>query len=143
MVKGNSMSESYQHLIAKQRLAHWFKQTENCSEDFCQLVNFSWRKNYGVHVELPFFETSNEYYFEDGVNKGKVLFRPDVTVFHKGVPLYLFEICCNSSVSKSKIRKIMNFFKYNLPYVYEFDVREIVKYFNFMPTTKLECRRIL
>lgn len=80
----------------------------NDSNDFCRYNVFGWRSNYGVFEKLKFhtsdemcyFETSkhlipveerktqwpvdNEGWFKKGVDRGRILFEPDISIFHKG-----------------------------------------------------------
>lgn len=142
------VKESYKHLYAKKILANWCKEAEEKSDGCCQIAQFYWRKNYGVFEELPFYETSDPYYFENSggfspykwehgfkpeqcfskrYNRGKILFVPDITIFHKGVPGYLFEIVHSNPVSIQKIEIIRSFFG-DLYYteLYEINVEDIL-----------------
>ena len=116
--------ESYLHYYAKEVLFNWLV-TEELENDFCNVAQFNWRRNYGVFKELKFFETSDPYYFEmsggldyekikekdynnafrDNYDRGKILFVPDITVFHKGTPRYLFEIV----YTKKRILRLLIF----------------------------------
>lgn len=105
--------ESYKHKCAKDVLAEWFTETENKCADFCKLAQFNWRVNYGVFKELEFYENNNPYYFEitpENNKAGKLLFVPDVCVFHKGTPAMLFEVVNKSDIRIGKIKKIEKFF---------------------------------
>ena len=125
------VQESYKHLFAKNLLAKWLKDEEDREKDFCKLAQFPWRVNAGIFTELPFYKTSSPFYFEnskgicgglmkehpkeplkwfDNKNKGKILFVPDIVVFHKGTPLYIFEIVHKNPVSPKKMLDIYNFF---------------------------------
>jgi len=145
--------ESYKHLFAKSVLAGWFQKIEEKCKDFCQLGQFHWRANYGVYTELPFHTTSDEYYFEcsgglleDGqgfdpkFDRGPILFVPDVTVFHKGSPVYLLEVVHTSHVSTDKLSRIKRFFS-NHPSVYEVDANFILTQISMPPV--IECKQIL
>ena len=103
------MSETYQHKAAKILLANWLSETEKESGDFCKLPPFEWRKNAGVHIELPIYETSDPYYFETEDSKTNILFRPDITVFHKGAPIYIIEIFHTHATKRSKLNLIKNY----------------------------------
>ena len=120
--------ESYKHLYAKKVLADWFREQEKEWNDPCRVAQFQWRPNYGIFEELPFYSTDDKYYFElsegliqneDGsvqpifdpnIDRGFLLFVPDVVVFHKGTPKYFFEVVHKNSVSPEKIRAIESFF---------------------------------
>jgi len=124
--------ESFKHLMAKQLLVKWLRDIES-KNDHCQLGDLSWRSNQGVHEELPFYETSNPYYFElsgglnperdfdldkydysnlwlPNFNKGLILFVPDITIFHKGCATHLIEVVHKSDLTAEKINEIMFFF---------------------------------
>lgn len=140
--------ESYKHRYAKRVLADWFRTEEaKPNADDCQVAQFHWRKNYGVFEELKFHETDDEYYFEcsgglacdsiggviyepsnnpllwfdENFNRGKILFVPDVTVFHKGLPRYFFEVVHKHHVSEDKLQRIEAFFTYTTVEVYEIE----------------------
>ncbi len=131
--------ESHKHKLAKELLGGWLaeidKHNDGCgkgnADQFPQLP-FYWRSNYGVFLELPFHETDDQYYFEcsdwarqqmdkDGlglktlveplqeVNRGKILFVPDITIFHKGCPKIFIEVIHKSPVSQKKVDRIINF----------------------------------
>lgn len=119
--------ESYKHKLAKELLHKWLCEYEDntCAKNLMQ--PFNWRTgNYGVHMELPFYDTSDAYYFE--ASKGLIepgfvgefgecfdlstyfgerLFVPDITVFSKGCAVYFIEIVHTSEVNNSKLSKIM------------------------------------
>ena len=126
--------ESFKHLMAKNLLAEWLRELDN-NYDFCKIGKVSWRSNYGVHKELPFYETSSPYYFEQSkglnpkkecpnfkdyiykdlylpnFNKGKILFVPDITIFHKGSVRHFIEVVHKSEPTQKKIGNIQYFFK--------------------------------
>ena len=107
---------------------------ENESDDYCKFGQIEWRKNYGCFELLPFYETSDEYYFEgskgviyggdlvwpidpakcfeEGVDRGKFLFSPDITIFSKGTPVavILFVEDTYSSFDRKIVKKINDFF---------------------------------
>jgi len=105
--------ESYFHKCAKNLFADWLRE-EELENDGCNFCGFKWRSNYGVFTELKFHETDSPYYFElsnslttvdfeqrpknildwfdKSIDRGKILFVPDIVVFHKGSPKYIFEI---------------------------------------------------
>jgi len=135
MMANFKINESFKHIFAKNLFSSWLKKTENESEDLCKFAQFSWRKNYGVFDELPFYKNDDVYYFENSAglilhdngdlyfdpdyDRGEILFVPDITVFHKGTPLLLFEIVNTCPVSEEKLIKIRNFFGHQLPFIYE------------------------
>lgn len=128
------VNESYAHNLAKMLLATWLTEVENEVPEnhkhgkFCGLT---WKKNYGIYVELPFYETSHPYYFElskyikpyheinfsdrstwyDNGDLGQILFVPDITIFSCGRVAYMIEIVHKSPISENKKQKINNFFK--------------------------------
>lgn len=137
MKKKFEHKESYKHLAAKNKLTEWLREIDR-AEDFCKLLPFSWRSNYGVFEELPFFSTSDPYYFEtsggliepgpeklkDGYdhkacfdpnfNRGRYLFVPDITIFHKGRAFILIEVIHKSYLTWDKITAIDLFFDGNV-----------------------------
>ena len=118
--------ESFKHKAAKELLFNWLKECEKINIDYCELNPFSWRKNYGVFIELPFHESDDPYYFElskgikceanhtncfdPNFDRGKILFRPDITIFHKGTPKYIIEVFHTNRVSNLKKAEIFSFF---------------------------------
>jgi hypothetical protein len=140
--------ESLLHYLAKQTLWKWLDDCDHGrSKEFSP---FSWRSNYGVFMELPFYETSDPYYFEcsDGIidpnkfernereplswfdphfDRGKYLFIPDITVFHKGTPKYLIEIVNTNPVSDLKLDKICSFFQWHSLEVHQVKAKDILK----------------
>ena len=156
--------ESNKHYFAKQVLLGWLKNAEKESKSsHCEMAQFKWRTNYGVFEELKFYTSSDDYYFEaseglipwskdndenpenwfiEGFDRGRILFVPDITVFHKGCPLYLFEVVHKSKVTPEKILKIKKFFEYGCIEVYEIDAEEILKYDKNKTPKKLKCRKV-
>lgn len=146
--------ESYKHLFAKNLLKKWFLEQESLGE-FCQVAQFKWRSNYGVFTELEFYESSSPYYFElsqglieyRGIdenhkdlrgedclnwfdptfNRGNILFVPDITIFHKGLPSILIEVVHTNPISKWKVERIQKFFKGHYIELYEIESEEILK----------------
>lgn len=125
--------ESYKHRYAKKLLIHWLRKIDE-KEDFCEFGSISWRSNWGVHEELPFYETSDPYYFElskglifdvpwkpynhkevfqPGYNRGKLLFIPDITIFHKGAAVHFIEVVHKSWPSNEKIEKISKYVQHH------------------------------
>jgi len=138
--------ESYKHKLAKELLYQWLVNEEERSGDYCTFGPLKWRANYGVFMELKFYETSSIYYFEcsEGIkerdmenhdswpklisgnewfdetfNRGKILFVPDIVIFHKGCPVYLIEVVHKSPVSSEKLDKIRDFFNGGYCAVYQ------------------------
>lgn len=132
--------ESYKHLFAKNLLRDWFLEQEK-HNDYCEVAQFNWRSNYGAYTELPFYKTSDPYYFECGLNEGKILFVPDITVFHKGVPIYLLEVVHKHPMPLWKVNQIKKFFNYNIE-LYEIEAEEILRHDKSIIPTYLECKRL-
>jgi hypothetical protein len=148
-----SENESFIHKYAKELLAKKLSEI-NKNNDSCEFKNIKWRSNYGVFTELKFYETSNPYYFElsDGLvehtgfdennidkrgknpldwfdknyNRGKILFVPDITIFHKGTPTIFIEIVHTHHLEQKKINAIEKFFEGHLIQVYEISARQIL-----------------
>lgn len=157
--------ESYKHLFAKELMVKWFTDEEK-NNDYCNVAQFNWRSNYGVFPELKFYETSDPYYFEcsDGLgdigqmmdneihclewfrkdyNRGKILFVPDITVFHKGMPKYLFEIVHTHPVTPKKVNDIYNFFDGHNVELYEISAEQILSKDSSCIPEYLECIQLL
>lgn len=63
--------ESFKHKTAKELLHSWLKEIHDdntidysIEHPFGKALPFYWRKNYGVFIELPFYTSSDPYYFE-------------------------------------------------------------------------------
>jgi len=157
--------ESYKHLFAKNLLAKWLRDQDDVN-DWCQVAQFGWRSNYGVFTELPFYETSDIYYFEcsDGLkdykehdsdrskalswfkpnyDKGKILFVPDIVVFHKGTPRLIFEIVHSNPLSNDKIDVMREFFKTGYIEIYEIYADDILCHDSSGIPNYINCRTIL
>ncbi len=126
------------HKCAKDLLVQWLRDKEDKygSAGFHTSINhntegLTWRANYGVYSELKFYETSDPYYFEHSggiinpgkknetnpdslfdpsFDRGKILFVPDITAFHKGVAQILIEIVHTNNVSDKKLKEIKDFY---------------------------------
>jgi hypothetical protein len=145
-------NESFKHKIAKELLFSWLNNIEKRNEDFCELIPFKWRVNYGIYKELKFHETDHPYYFElsEGLydydknpekripknyldwfdpnyDRGKILFVPDITIFHKGTACILIEIVHSNLLSENKINAISKFFDGYHVEVFEIEAEEILK----------------
>ena len=160
MIKKFKEKESYKHLFAKELLAKWF-QEEEINNDFCNVAQFSWRANYGVFTELKFHKTDDPCYFENskGLNtdkdgfliggfneefdRGPILFIPDVIIFHKGSPRYIFEVVNTNPVSNFKLQKIKSFFDGYYIELYEIYVDDILKFDKNEKPNYLECNRLI
>jgi len=136
--------ESYLHKFAKNLLANWLREEDLSNNDPCRLFQFQWRSNYGVFEELKFHETDDPCYFEcseaikhndsrnpldwidSTVDRGKILFVPDIVVFHKGSPKYIFEIVHTHAISNKKIMAISKFFGGHYVEVYEIFARDLL-----------------
>lgn len=147
-------TESLMHRYAKLVLAKRLSEIEKESGDSCEFNGIKWRKNYGVFTELKFYETSNPYYFEssegllphtgfdsNGIdkrgkdpikwfnpayNRGKILFVPDITIFHKGTATVFIEIVHRHHLEQPKLNAIEKFFEGNLIQVYEVSAEQIL-----------------
>ena len=127
--------ESYLHKMAKELLASWLREEEDKAKFDgmpCSFCGIKWNRNYGVFVELPFYETSRPYYFEEskgiqyqyqkvqdynthhqqGFEKGKILFVPDITIFTRGYVSVIIEIVHTSEISIKKKHTMRAFFEY-------------------------------
>ena len=163
--------ESYKHLFAKNLLKKWFLQQEETKEDYCKVAQFEWRKNYGIFTELKFYETSDPYYFESSegltpdnrhsengkdlqkenpenwfdpnFDRGKILFVPDVTIFHKGTPAMLLEIVHRSPLTNQKIKKIRKFFTGYHIELYQIEAEEILRHDKSIIPNFLKCKQVL
>jgi hypothetical protein len=146
-------NESYMHKFAKDVLADKLSMIEKLN-DSCEFNELKWRRNYGVFKELKFYETSNPYYFElsygllphtgfdnNGIdkrgknplewfdknyNRGKILFVPDITIFHKGTATIFIEIVHRHHLEQPKIQAIEKFFEGHLIQVYEVSAEQIL-----------------
>lgn len=162
--------ESYKHLFAKNLLKKWFLEQDN-SEDYCQVAQFKWRSNYGIFTELKFYETSSPYYFElsgglkehegfdekyvdkrginpldwfdPAFNRGKIQFVPDVSIFHKGVPVLLLEVVHTSPLTTWKIDNIKKFFDGFHIEVYEIEAEEVLRHDKSLVPKYLQCKKVI
>lgn len=50
-------------------------------------------------------------WIDPSVNRGKILFVPDIVIFHKGTPKYIIEIVHSNPVSQKKIAVMEEFFR--------------------------------
>lgn len=120
--------ESFKHLMAKDLLHKWLSDQE-LKSGFCKLYPFNWRVNYGVFKELPFYVKSSPYYFElseEGHEQSPILFVPDITIFHKGLPIYLIEVVHQNHVSDKKLKRILDFFDGDITII-EISAEEILR----------------
>lgn len=153
--------ESYKHLLAKKLLAKWLREEDN-SNLYCNVAQFHWKSSYGVFEELKFFETSQVHYFENSkgiipdiekddfyglfdpnVDRGKILFVPDITVFQNGYPTYIFEIVHTSPVSAIKRFNMSLFFKNHPVEVLEIKAEDILRKDSMSIPNYLPTKRIL
>jgi len=149
MIEKFKEKESYKHLFAKELLAKWF-QEEEIGNDFCNVAQFDWRANYGVFTELKFHKNDDPYYFEnseglfnENFDRGKILFVPDIIIFHKGTPRYIFEVVNTNPVSNFKLQKIKSFFDGHHLELYEIYVDDILKFDKNEKPKFLECNRLI
>lgn len=108
-------TETHKVKFAKQLLFEWLCNCEN-ENGYCPDLSFGWRNpNYGVHLNLPFYSSSDSYYFEcsggliedktpyykssvdeifdPAYDRGELLFIPDITIFHKGQAQIFIYVC--------------------------------------------------
>jgi hypothetical protein len=153
--------ESYKHLIAKQLLAKWLRD-EDYNNEYCNVAQFHWKSNYGVYEELKFFETSQVHYFENSkgiipdikkenyydlfdpnIDRGKILFVPDITVFQNEYPTYLFEVVHTNPVSHLKRFNMSLFFRNHPVEVFEIKAEDILREDSMSIPDYLPTNRIL
>lgn len=139
------VNETYSHKLAKEILFNHFLELEKQSE-YCNFKELAWKRNYGVFTELPFHKTDDQYYFEnskglkdnfydienpldkfiDGFDRGKILFIPDITIFHKGAASLFIEVVLTNSVSEKKLKTMKKFFKSSYFELYEVSSYDIL-----------------
>lgn len=142
-------NESFEHKIAKELLTLWLREAEDGKFDgiSCDFCGLRWNKNAGVFPELPFYETSHPYYFENsggldienyqtrhdyathhikGFDKGKTLFIPDITIFQRGYVILMIEIVHKSPLTEKKINTMTEFFKDTEAELYTINSRSIM-----------------
>ena len=134
--------ESYKHKLAKSLLAQWLREQDE-KNDQCKVAQFEWRSSYGVHEELMFRSTSDPFHFENEDESGYPFFVPDITVFHKGSPKYLFEIYHKHNVPQHKTERIKKFFDGYHVELYEISANEILRHDSESVPTKLKCKQLL
>jgi len=141
--------ESFKHRLAKDLLYKWLIESER-SKNF--IWPFVWRPGYGVFKEMRFFESSRPYYFEesDGLmevgkvvfepnfDRGRILFAPDICIFHQGVAAILIEVVHKNGVSDQKLSVIKDFYKDTPFELYEIGAEEILRHTDV--PKKLACR---
>lgn len=110
--------ESYLHKTAKELLSLWLTESN---------LGLPYAKNTGIFTELKFYETSTPYYFESIQHTGKILFVPDITVFHKGRAYILIEVVHTSELCAKKLRVIQSFFNDYPIFVYTINALSIVR----------------
>ena len=123
------MSESYPHNYAINLLCQKLQQAEKSAKhEYCNYGPFQWRHNYGVHKELAFYDGSSPYYFEMSEPSTKKLFTIDLTIFHKGIPLYLIEVVHTHKTPESKIKLIAEFFEGHDVHLHEIQALDIARH---------------
>jgi len=119
--------ESFKHKLAKELLYKWLNDEDSNDEDLKSCIDWTWRKNQGVHLELKFHENDDVYYFENTtLNRGKILFVPDICIFHKGTPVHLIEVVNTNPVSTEKLKRITGFFEHHYLSVWEVSADDIL-----------------
>jgi hypothetical protein len=121
-------------LFAKQLLLKWLRESE--VDGYEGILPFRCRRNYGFHMELPFYEKSDPYYFElssyvdiekaqissrslmdyetifdQKADRGKLLFVPDICGFHKGSVTQFIEVVHTSPLTDKKRSIIAEFMR--------------------------------
>lgn len=141
------------HRLAKELLTEKLKEIEKQNNISCKFKELYWNKNYGVFSELPFYDNSDIYYFEssysiinfngyddnnidkrgenclywiDKSKNGKILFVPDICIFHQGRPSIIIEVVHTNPVSQRKIEIMNNFFNGNHYELYEVEASDIL-----------------
>lgn len=143
--------ESFMHLHAKNLLLEELRKVEQSNEFYCTFGPLKWRSNYGVFSELKFHEKDNYCYFEcsegliitgnvplingdewfdPSIDRGKILFVPDITIFHKGSPKYIIEVVHKNKVTEYKKQCISRFFSGIGIEVYEVSAYDIMSQVN-------------
>lgn len=160
-------NESFTHRTAKNFLAEQLRDIEKVDR-YCSLNGIEWQRNYGVFTELKFHETDEPYYFEtspglkeyDGedengidkrgkdclewfdhqIDRGRILFVPDIVIFHKGTPTIFIEVVYTNPVKPHKIKAIDRFFEGYLIQVYEVSAVDIIN--NMKDISKIKFNKI-
>lgn len=132
--------ESHLHLTAKLKLYDWLKECDQ--HEFGPVIHpFSWRTGgHGVHLELPFYETSHPYYFElsggalqngkfdPTFDRGQYIFIPDIVIFDRGLAAIIIEVVYTSFVDPEKDHKISKFFDSHPTEVWQVSAKEIMRH---------------
>lgn len=141
-------NESYLHEHAKNLLAEALRNEEKKNNYISEFGPITWRANYGVFTELEFHEHDHPYYFEcskgliedytdrpegnytehfdPSIDRGRILFVPDICIFHKGTPTIFIEVVHKNTTPKWKINKINDFFDGFSIDIYEVSAFEIM-----------------
>lgn len=159
-IENKPIEDTYTKLFAKQLLAHWL-QSQDKTQDACCLGPFHWRSNYGVFVDLPFHKSDEPYYFEasaglmdfegqrpenklewfkPGFNRGRLLFTPDITIFHKGSASILIYIEDDKQMSVTEMGNIETFFEGHHVELYAVSAKEVLS--KHAPATQISASQI-
>lgn len=104
--------ESLIHKYGKGLLAEELRSKEIGNPKCCELSPFIWRPSYGVYTELPIYTNSSLYYFDYPPKMpGRILFIPDIVIFHQGYPKIIIEVVHKNPPSDEKIERIKLFAK--------------------------------
>ena len=140
--------ESMKHFLAKKTLKNWLQQAENNSTTecgCCEFAQFTWQKSHGVYDEFKIYENDENYYLEftdwDEYDRGKIIFIPDIIVFHKGMVNYVFEVVHTSPISDEKRQKMIDFFG-EYTSCYEIEAEHILSFDKNIIPKKLTCTKI-
>lgn len=125
-------NQSYMHRKAVSVLANWLRQIERSKRISCKFGCMAWRRNQGIHTELKFHENNSPLYFEHPPKvAGRILFVPDIVVFHQGYPKYIIEVVHKNPPSNDKLFEILKFFN-----GYDIEVLTINAYYIMAHTKK-------
>lgn len=121
--------ESHKHKLAKELLFKWLNdaiKTHDCEKSkWCSFAQFKWKPHLIV-MEMIVQENDWQYYFESNTRTsfdfseifpheifpdyGKILFVPDIAVFHCGSPAYIFEITHTHPLTPEKVHAMQEKF---------------------------------
>lgn len=103
-------NQSYLHRKAVSVLTNWLRAIER-SKKPCEFGELAWRRNQGIYSELKFHENNSPYYFEFVPERtGRILFVPDIVIFHQGYPKYIIEVVHKNPPTTDKLFEIIKFF---------------------------------
>lgn len=65
--------------------------------------------------------------FDPAIDRGRILFVPDICIFHKGVPTILIEVVNKNFLTKNKVQKIAKFFDGHYFQLYQVSAYQIMQ----------------